>query len=87
MSGGNGDDIIFGNEDNDTVSGDAGNDILMGDEHIDTLSGDSGFDLIYGQSGADILGGLDGEADLIIGGLDADSCNAEQDDIAYECEP
>jgi Ca2+-binding RTX toxin-like protein len=59
----------------------------MGDEHADMMYGDLGFDLIYGQSGADILDGLDGEADFIIGGLDADSCQADEGDTAHECEP
>ena len=87
MSGGDGEDIIFGNEENDIIDGGTGDDLLMGDEHNDMIKGDLGADVIYGQLGVDTIDGIDGEEDLVIGGPDADACSIDDIDAALECSP
>lgn len=53
ISGGSGDDEIYGYDGDDTLSGGTGIDRLYGGDHDDTLNGEIGADLIYGGSGDD----------------------------------
>jgi trimeric autotransporter adhesin len=52
-----GDDIIYGTDENDTLSGAGGNDTLLGRGGDDTLNGDSGNDTLIGGEGDDLLDG------------------------------
>ncbi|WP_460826446.1 Ig-like domain-containing protein [Massilia terrae] len=63
----NAEDIIQGGNGNDTISGYGGTDVLYGGNGDDKLSGGSGIDYLYGDSGNDTLdGGADG--DYLFGG-------------------
>ncbi|MCS4064424.1 immunoglobulin-like domain-containing protein, partial [Pseudomonas putida] len=53
LSGGNGNDILFGQGGNDTLDGGRGNDILLGGTGNDTLIGGHGDDILIGGSGSD----------------------------------
>ena len=53
ITGGGGDDIIFGGNGVDTLNGGAGNDELHGDNGDDSLRGGAGDDLIDGNNGFD----------------------------------
>ena len=76
LSGGTGDDRLYGNAGNDTIWGDQGadqlygedgSDSLIGGEDDDLLVGGSGTDNLQGNQGADTLWG-EGENDLLNGG-------------------
>ena len=71
LSGGNGNDRIFGLLGDDTLSGGRGNDRLMGGYEDDILRGEDGNDKLYGEFGDDKLYGGAGN-DLIDGGQGAD---------------
>lgn len=71
LSGGNGNDRIFGLLGDDTLSGGRGNDRLMGGDEDDILRGEDGNDKLYGEFGDDKLYGGAGN-DLIDGGQGAD---------------
>jgi Ca2+-binding RTX toxin-like protein len=55
LSGGEGDDILYGQGGNDTLSGGVGNDILVGGAGDDVLIGGTGNDILTGGSGADLF--------------------------------
>ncbi len=57
LSGGAGDDIIYGYGGNDTLNGGDDNDVLFGGAGNDTLNGDAGNDTLVGGAGNDILNG------------------------------
>ncbi|USD95929.1 hypothetical protein CTT30_07485 [Vibrio coralliilyticus] len=69
LSGGAGDDILFGQGGDDTLDGGAGNDILLGGAGDDTLIGGLGSDILSGGDGEDEFvwhyGDLDGSTDVI----------------------
>ncbi|NOH42075.1 VWA domain-containing protein, partial [Vibrio coralliilyticus] len=69
LSGGVGDDILFGQGGDDTLDGGAGNDILLGGAGDDTLIGGLGSDILSGGDGEDEFvwhdGDLDGGTDVI----------------------
>ena len=67
MTGGSGDDQLFGQTGADTILGGTGNDKLFGWNENDLLDGGEGNDDLYGDSGDDTLMGGDG-LDLLIGG-------------------
>ena len=50
ISGGDGDDTIYGGNGNDSISGGSGSDNINGDNGNDSIEGGSGDDLIYGDS-------------------------------------
>ncbi|MCX8747299.1 hypothetical protein J3U64_07485, partial [Snodgrassella sp. B3800] len=78
--------IISGGKGNDTLYGKDGNDILYGEEGNDTLSGDAGNDILYGGSGDDTLNGGTGY-DILIGGTGNDTLsggNYEKDRYEFE---
>ncbi|MEP4140111.1 putative Ig domain-containing protein, partial [Roseibium sp.] len=70
-SGGDGDDVVYGTYDGDTLRGDAGNDELDGAGGDDDLAGGSGDDTIEGGDGFDEIFGGDGN-DTLSGGNDGD---------------
>ena len=87
LYGGDGDDLIIGQDDGDTLHGGEGDDILWGDDNghagsgdiapaegadnDDTLYGDAGNDTPYGGIGKDKLIGGAG-SDILRGGADSD---------------
>lgn len=90
-SGTDGNDIIFGSDDNaqdsggrdqdDTINAKAGDDVVVAAEGDDIVLGGAGDDIIYGQDGDDTLRGEEG-SDLLRGGLGEDILSGgEGDDI------
>ncbi len=63
MSGGAGNDEMFGRAGNDTMNGDSGGDVVRGEAGNDILVGGSGTDSLNGGSGNDQLRFRDGEVD------------------------
>ncbi|KHG41284.1 hypothetical protein OA07_12265 [Aphanizomenon flos-aquae 2012/KM1/D3] len=57
INGTDGDDILHGEDTNDTIYGLKGNDVLFGEGGNDTLSGDDGNDYLDGGTGNDYLYG------------------------------
>lgn len=79
--GGAGDDNIFGDDDNDRLRGGAGDDTVAGGNLNDVLSGAAGNDEILGDDGADTAFGGAGDDDLS-GGIGLDLLQGgEGDDI------
>lgn len=81
MSGGAGDDILFGSNRWDRMRGGTGNDIIWGFEGRDWIRGGPGDDRIVGGQGVDDLAGNTGAdiiqtfgADLVNGGYGIDRC-------------
>lgn len=67
ISGGDGNDTLYGRAGDDKLQGDAGNDTLYGGTGDDVASGGSGNDKVYGEAGNDTLYGDIGD-DLLDGG-------------------
>lgn len=65
ISGGRGDDYLYGDDGNDVLKGDDNNDLLFGGNGNDQLYGDSGADLLVDLSGQDLFEG-DGGDDILI---------------------
>lgn len=85
VSGGAGNDTIFGNDGDDRIDGGAGNDLIKGRDGNDSLFGGDGNDTIYGQAGNDYLSGGNGNDRLIAGdGADRILGNAGNDTIYGE---
>ena len=61
LSGGGGDDEIYGGSGGDTLNGDAGDDALYGGAGGDTLNGGAGDDMLIGGPGGDTFSGGAGE--------------------------
>lgn len=66
ISGGEGNDDLYGMRGNDTVSGDEGNDRIWGNTGNDELDGGAGNDDVRGGSGDDVVKGGSGD-DVVIG--------------------
>lgn len=64
ISGGSGNDSIFGSSDDDNIDGGPGNDVVYGFEGDDFLQGGSGNDTLYGGGDNDQLYGGDGDDSL-----------------------
>lgn len=75
ISGGSGDQMIFGLAGDDTLSGGSGNDLVDGGADNDNVSGGSGDDTLRGGDGDDNLDGGSGN-DSVDGGDGNDSINA-----------
>ena len=60
ITGGNGNDDLFGTNGADTVIGGGGNDRIFGSEGVNTLVGGNGDDIIYGGSQSDRIEGGNG---------------------------
>jgi ELWxxDGT repeat protein len=67
LSGGAGDDVLWGGSGRDIMYGGDGNDVLVGNGGWDTLWGDNGRDVLIGGVGKDWLNGRAGD-DILIGG-------------------
>jgi Ca2+-binding RTX toxin-like protein len=76
LKGGDGDDILIGNEFANTLSGEDGDDSLTGDAGDDTLDGGIGQDSLGGGSGNDVLYGGEGD-DILTGGEGRDQLRGE----------
>jgi Ca2+-binding RTX toxin-like protein len=92
LSGGDGDDIIYGGSSNDTLDGGDGNDLLLGGDSRDSLVGGPGGDTLVGGNFDDFLDSQDG-----VGGNDAvdagerrefegDECLVDPGDLVGGCE-
>jgi Ca2+-binding RTX toxin-like protein len=81
LSGGAGDDQIWGLGGNETLRGGTENDRLYGGEGIDGLFGNAGDDWLYGENGNDSLVGEVGN-DVLYGGAGADTLTANDGDDA-----
>ena len=81
ITGGNGNDTLFGMGGNDQLLGGLGNDTLDGGDGVDNLQGGTGNDIMAGGVGADVLSGgigtdiLNGQAgnDTMEGGTGTDT--------------
>lgn len=60
IAGGDGDDHLFGNNQNDSLSGDAGSDLVEGGDGDDSISGGFGSDVLIGGLKGDYLQGDEG---------------------------
>ncbi|HIL29699.1 MAG TPA: type I secretion C-terminal target domain-containing protein [Micavibrio sp.] len=72
LSGGTGDDQLYGYEGNDTLNGGDGLDVLYGMDDDDTLNGGNGADTLFGGLGDDVVNG-DADSDIIYGDNQADN--------------
>ena len=77
----NGDDVINGAADRNTINAKGGNDVVYGAGHGETINGGGGHDVLYGGSGDDTLNGGEGNdilnpgsgsANRLTGGAGAD---------------
>ena len=71
LTGGDGDDNLYGDDGANTLSGGMGDDTLSGGDGADTLEGGNGADTLSGGRGDDNLSGGDG-ADTLSGGSNDD---------------
>jgi Ca2+-binding RTX toxin-like protein len=71
LTGGNGEDSLYGMEGNDTLNGGHDNDLIIDGLGNTTASGGAGEDVIAALSGTGHLEG-NGSDDVLIGGIDAD---------------
>jgi Ca2+-binding RTX toxin-like protein len=78
LSGTNG-FVLYGSA---TLDGGAGNDDITGANRADVLIGGAGKDVLDGGAGNDQLRALDGEADVLHGGLGTDSASKDAIDKA-----
>jgi Ca2+-binding RTX toxin-like protein len=83
VDGGDGNDIITGNNLNNLLFGGIGNDILTGDIGNDTLYGADGDDELDGGDGVDYLSGNDGNDNLYGGGSSDQLYGGAGDDNLY----
>ncbi len=67
MSGGKGNDILYGSVKDDILNGGVGNDVLIGRDGSDAMKGGSGNDVyvIWNGSGSDVIDDETGDADLL----------------------
>ncbi|OQX30979.1 MAG: hypothetical protein B0D94_08465 [Candidatus Sedimenticola endophacoides] len=72
VTGGRGDDIITGDEQNNYLRGKQGDDTLSGGEGRDSLRGEQGDDVMIGGAGDDVLRGDAGEDTAVFSGNFAD---------------
>lgn len=72
----NGDDVILGTPNPDTINGLGGNDRICGGDRGDTINGGPGDDRIFGFKGSDTLSGGT-ENDRLVGGKGTDVCNGD----------
>ena len=71
MVGGYGNDTIYGQDDDDTISGDQGDDLIYGGVDNDWMQGSDGADTIFGGHGDDFADGGTGD-DVLDGGIGND---------------
>ena len=75
ITGGAGDDTIYGYGGGDILSGGDNNDIIFGGGGADTINGDAGDDVLVGGVGADTQNGGDGNDNFVL--LDGDFASGE----------
>jgi len=83
LAGGHAADVLYGQDGNDELHGREGNDLMYGGNGDDLMRGGQGNDRMFGGAGKDdifgalgndyIDGGRDGVADILRGGLGADT--------------
>jgi Ca2+-binding RTX toxin-like protein len=79
LSGGAGNDALYGGWGVDYMVGNSGDDILCGRAGNDYLDGGSGYNRVHGEAGDDTLkGGIDGTSDSMYGGAGRDTFIDEQ---------
>ena len=68
ITGGGGNDRLYGQTQDDTINGGTGNDSLYGQQNNDILNAGTGRDFLFGGTGDDTLtgGGADLERDLFV---------------------
>jgi Ca2+-binding RTX toxin-like protein len=88
VTGGGGNDRLFGDDGNDTLAGGPGNDVLIGGTGNDFLGGGPGRDRLDGGAGADTLDARDHAAgDSVACGPRRDRVKADRGDrVARDCE-
>ncbi|MCO6459135.1 MAG: hypothetical protein J5I93_27820 [Pirellulaceae bacterium] len=86
MTGGDGNDTMYGGSADDVMHGGDGDDWLFGGGGDDTLYGDAGDDSLYGHAGQDELSGGDG-ADYLDGGADTDTLIGDAGPDEFFTEP
>ncbi|MEZ5616210.1 MAG: putative Ig domain-containing protein [Rhodocyclaceae bacterium] len=86
-----GEDVLYGTNEEDTMDAGAGNDIALGLDGNDSILGGDGNDLIHGGDGDDMLDGGDGDdgvyggwgADTLLGGPGHDELHGEWNGDTY----
>lgn len=73
ISGGSGNDRIYGDANGNVLRGNGGNDDLYGGAGDDLLDGGAGYDRLFGGDGNDSLYAADGYSDYLDGGAGYDS--------------
>jgi hypothetical protein len=87
VDGGDGDDHLTGGDAANELVGGAGADTLAGAGGDDLLDGGSGVDSYDGGAGVDTLKARDGEVETVACGSEADSVEADYDDVVgADCE-
>jgi Ca2+-binding RTX toxin-like protein len=84
--GGSAGDQLTGNGVRNVLQGRNGNDFLFGGAGPDTLIGGLGNDQMFGQAGNDLLQAVDGQRDVVNGGVNTDDCNTDAIDLRVSCE-
>ena len=74
LIGGEGADLLIGDENDNVLDGGAGNDVLYGQNGNDSLFGGAGMDELYGEEGDDDLEG-GAEGDILDGGDGTDTAS------------
>jgi Ca2+-binding RTX toxin-like protein len=64
LNGNEGEEVLYGGKDDDTLNGNGGNDRLFGNQGDDLLNGNEGEDILYGGKDDDTLKGGDGNDQL-----------------------
>ncbi|NJN60504.1 MAG: hypothetical protein HC795_02260 [Coleofasciculaceae cyanobacterium RL_1_1] len=80
IDGGDGDDWLFGNLDEDRIQGGVGNDVIFGGRDEDTIDGGDGDDWLIGDIDEDVLTGGAG-ADIFVLQRDPDDFDGDDDDF------
>ena len=78
VTGGDGDDVLLGNEFRNRIDGEAGDDRIVGRDGWDRMSGGAGADVLDGRAGSDDLDGGSGR-DTLRGGIGDDDLVAGSD--------
>jgi Ca2+-binding RTX toxin-like protein len=70
---------------NDTLVGDAGPNTIQGLAGDDSISGGAGYDILYGGQGNDTIDAVDGGADRVACGGEADTASVDSIDAVAGC--
>ena len=79
IEAGGGNDVVWGDDDEDRLYGESGDDILRGGRDDDRLFGGNDDDILYGEHGEDFLSGEDDD-DTLYGGDGDDSLRGGEGD-------